>query len=575
MIYHGSSVGGLKVIEAKSTELMPGKRVVFGTDSKVTAIAMGVRWSDAEIGFEQHGDTFTLTETQPGNIEKIFAGKKVFVYGLSPEGFIQNDVIAGFEYYNGNPCEVLSVEVVDDALKALREQGVVIKNDTPTKTLQKVLDNMDKRTYFVNALKAGAYKHKAWVLSVFSVTRPQTDDNQPTHPGQLYPDPKSKTAYWNVREGDTLQPIEGTSATEPIYRFKEPLSLKAGDLPNLKADVETTYGRALFNAMCLVWPFGDKVEYQNGPVNGKKLDALIANRLHDIPADGQPRNPKHLYVDEFLKYTEAMSALAGFASIAAPAASPKTMTVDPAVIKRRDELFEQYKDQLHDKAIVARIEKELVDMDIASFKGDPSEDFYIKAKTFNVARKRCFVDFGVESGFGESSKQTTIKASLREGIDINEMPSMVDTLRAGSYNRGAETALGGESVKYFYRVFQNTRVAEEDCGTRGGLEWVITEANKSEFIGRAVVEGPKAITLTEENIKGYMGRKILIRSPMLCKTEGASFCARCVGETLARAPTGLHIAASNVGSAFMGASMSAMHGRALETKPFDVKQLIS
>lgn len=444
---------------------------------------------------------------------------------------------------------------------------------------------MDKKVYFLAAIKAGAYLRKEWILSVFSVIR--LDNNSAA--GELYPyrllpplDPKNvASGYYRFvnpdhpTEDNLAEVISGSVKDQPLFRFKEPIKLKAGDVPNLKKDIETTYGNVLFNMMVLVWPFGDKVEFQEGRVNGFKLDNHIASRLQDTPPAGAQRDNKYLYVDEFLKYMEAMSSLAGLAPLCAPAASPKSMTVDPAIIKRRDELFEQYKDQLNDKAILSKIEKELVDMDRATFKGDPAEDFYIKDKTFNVARKRSFIDFGAESGFSDSGEAITIKKSLQEGWDIDNLPAMADTLRAGSYNRGAETALGGESVKYFYRVFQNTKVAEEDCGTLDGLYWTITEDNFKLFEGLYRQYGGKSVLLTLELLKPLVGSKILVRSPMMCKTEAPSFCAKCIGEAFSRAPTGLHIAASNVGSAFMLASMKAMHGKALQTKKYDFKQAIS
>lgn len=449
---------------------------------------------------------------------------------------------------------------------------------------------MDKREYFLAALKAGTYLYKDWVLSVFSVTQPDPNAVGDKYPFKLIApsDPKAKTGgFWQFamyNDGsdsyDANGVIDGSKADEAIFNFRDELILKAGDLPNLKKNIKTTYGNALWNMMVLCWPFGDKVEYQEGQISGKKIDAMIAARLKDTPADDKDRNKDDLYVDEFLNYMEAVSAIGGFAQLCVPAASPKTMTVDPSVLKLRDKLFEENKDQLNDLAVVAKIEQQLVDADWATLKGDDAEEFFLTGaktggKSMALGRKRMHIDFGAEVGFTAASKPRTIKKPLRDGLDLNEMPILIDTLRSGSYNRGAETALGGESVKYFYRVFQNTQVVEPDCGVKVGLPWEIRQDNYKQFLNLYAVTNGAPLLLTEESIQKFIGRKIYIRSPMLCKTPAPSFCASCVGKALAAMPTALHIAASNVGSRFMGAAMKKMHGQVLAVKRYDFKQAIT
>lgn len=234
-------------------------------------------------------------------------------------------------------------------------------------------------------------------------------------------------------------------------------------------------------------------------------------------------------------------------------------------------------DQLRDPAEIAKLEAELVAMDKASFKGDPAEKFYLKNKDYEINRKRMFIMFGVESGFAESAEGVNlIVPSLKEGWDITKMSGMVNSLRSGSYNRGHQTALGGESVKYFYRIFQNTVVAEDYCGTKSGMEWVITEKNVKYFIGRYYIDSKnqvQPIPATQESFsKDIIGKKLLVTSPMMCKTKAPSFCAKCVGDVLATTPTGLHVATSDVGSTFMGSFMAKMHGTALKTKEYDFVQ---
>lgn len=437
---------------------------------------------------------------------------------------------------------------------------------------------MDKRQYFIEALQAKAYIHKAWIISCFAVVRTSPPELE-SYPYQIKigEQEDDDRVYFLDPNDNTLAAIDGCSRKKSMFHLNEQVEVEAGTLPNLKEKVVTTYGRLLYNAMVLVYAFGDKLPYMNEQVNPGKLEKLISTRLRDNVKDGEEELPDKLYVHEYIRYAEATSALAGLTPIDVPAASPKTMSVNPAVIKRRNELLLEYKDQLKDPAIIAKIEAELVAMDKEWFKGDSAEAFFIKGSSFDVQRKRSFIMFGAEMGFNDSSEGATLVIpSLQEGWDIKKLPTMAETLRAGSYNRGHMTALGGEAVKNFYRTFQNSTVIEDDCGTAGGLEWTVTVNNVFSFAGLYQVHAngkTEALPITQESYsKDIIGKRIKVRSPMLCKSKAPSFCARCVGDALAATPTGLHIAASDVGSTFMLAFMKKMHGTALKTAEFDFKQ---
>lgn len=450
---------------------------------------------------------------------------------------------------------------------------------------------MNKLQYMLECLQAGLYKHKAWVISSFSV--PKTYDQTADYPYRFVESPnKDGLVYFiDPNSNNEPMPIEGSKRNEPLFNFDEQVNIKPKDIANVAEETVTTYGRLLYNAMVLCYGFGTKIPFINAEVKASKIEEMIAARLVDNPKDFpsdvlvQPddvkfdnNDPKKIYVFELMRYAEAASALGGLTPLAAPSASPKSMTVDPAIIKHRDaRLKAMTPDQLRDPAEIAKLEAELVAMDKASFKGDPAEKFYLKNKDYEINRKRMYIMFGVETAFGDSAEGVNlIVPSLKEGWDITKMSGIVNSLRSGSYNRGHQTALGGESVKYFYRIFQNTVVAEDYCGTKSGMEWVITEKNVKYFIGRYFIDSKnqvQPIPATQESFsKDIIGKKLLVTSPMMCKTKAPSFCAKCVGDVLATTPTGLHVATSDVGSTFMGSFMKKMHGTALKTKEYDFVQ---
>lgn len=427
---------------------------------------------------------------------------------------------------------------------------------------------MKKRDYFLKALNAGAYRYKVWVFNMFSVTR-QSADTEFDY--QLFRGEKHYYFLDPESDVETYIELEDTNVEEAPFTFKQPVSLKVGDIPNVDRDLDTTYGNLLFNMVALVYPFHDKVPFRTGHIKTKAIEADLVKRLisdgaepviNDQPID----NP--IYVSEFLNYVDAVMSLEGYSQLCVPSATRKTLTRDPEIPKRRDELLEKYKGQLDDPSVVAKIEEELIKMDKAWMAGDLGEGFYHKDKSYNVIRKKMHLLGGYEAAFGERGK--TIRNSLSEGWDTDDFPTLVNSLREGTYNRGAETQLGGVAAKTINRMFQNTRISEDDCGSTLGMEHDITEKNKKEFIGFFRINGngnPELIN--EKTVDNYVGKRIKMRSPMFCRIDRANFCKTCLGNANSENPTGLGSLAGAVGSQLLYIKMKKMHGTSLKTVPFD------
>lgn len=441
---------------------------------------------------------------------------------------------------------------------------------------------MNKRDYFVRVMNSDTYKKKRWIISAFSIVREGPKDFvENPYPNRIV---RKDDAYYFIdpnKQGDHTM-IEGAGVSEPVFRFKDSLKLKAGELVNLKEDVTTTYGQALVNQLALVYAFHDKVPYQNGEIKAKSLEKLIEPRLTNEPEGGAPLpgdddyvggEKAPIYISEYKRFAEAMFSLAGYTQLCVPAATPKSMVTHPDMAELKKRLLEKYKDRLHDPAAIAEIEKELIALDREWLKGDPSEGFYIGGSSISVKRKRMHLMYGAEMGFADGDKADLIANSLSEGWEIDKIPGMMNSLREGSYSRGKLTALGGESVKYFMRVFQNTKIVEEDCGSTLGRQKNITEDNHRRYLGFYKINPSGLERLTEDNIQKYIGKSITIRSPMFCRSEGTGFCSRCVGDVNAENPKGLGAAVAEVGSEFMSIFMAAAHARQLKTVPWSIGEL--
>lgn len=310
------------------------------------------------------------------------------------------------------------------------------------------------------------------------------------------------------------------------------------------------------------------------------MEKLIIKRLKDTPLNfpdkTQPRSsdPNVIYVDEYLKFANSMFYLAGLSQICVPAGSRKAMTVDPAVYKLREKLINENKDRLHDAATVAKIDAELVKHDKEWIKGDDAEHFFLSGKAYNIIRKKLFLQMGAEMGLDESQTVDYIPKSLAEGWDLEKFPAMNNTLRAGSFNRGAQTMLGGESVKWLLRASSNMSVTEDDCGSKLGNLAVVDESNKSKWVGFSFVGEKGPIKITEENVGTYLGKTVMVRSPMYCKLPKTDFCKVCVGDRLAANPTALSSAVAKYGSDFLLLFMAAAHAKALILAKMDYQKVI-
>lgn len=434
---------------------------------------------------------------------------------------------------------------------------------------------MLKNDYFLLAMKEKLYEKKAFIISLFSIVREDyskwKEDPFPyrlvqTPTGHFFCDPQTKE----------LILIDDAPAGQPVLQFKSPIGLKSGDLPNLRKDITTTIGNILFNYCCIINAFNDKMEYIEGRVNVANIETEISKRLQDTPKEGEPRDSKYIYVDEYIKFSNSLMYITNFSQLCVWCSTEKTMTPPPGLKEFKAQLLEKYKDQLSDPTVVALIDAELVKFDNEYLKDDPGQNFLLNGGKALKARKRLYLMYGAESGFSQTVNVDLIKSSLVDGWEVDKFPIMNNALRAGSYFRGAETQLGGESVKWLLRASSNFNVTVEDCGSRLGRKTTITKDNFKKLIGFNIVteEGSKEIT-EEDTDTNYLGKTLMVRSPMYCKLSSTDFCSKCLGKNLSLNPTGLSLAVSNYGSAFMLLMLKRMHASTLSIAKVDYKVHLS
>lgn len=432
---------------------------------------------------------------------------------------------------------------------------------------------MDKFQFFRLALKFGRWRTMIWVISLFAVKLDRKYDPATARPYDLVILESDPTSIYTVLEDTSkTMKVEGLSPKTPPFTMDEVLVLGPGDLANVKSTVTTTCGTAILNAIVLVDSFGSKIDYIADRLSSS-LDSLVISRWVDEPdLYGTPQESEtDVYVDEVIKYLTNVAHIAAFTQIAAPAASPKAITVSKAVLARRDELIAEYGEQLKDPAILARVVDELAKMDMADFKDDPASGFFLGSKSFYVNRMKQYIMYGLEYGFDKTDPNPAlILTPLADGMDIDTFTKQVDGSRAGSFDRGSQTALGGARVKEIYRALQNLRIIDGDCGTTVGMNTYIKPYNIKALTGRLGISAstgePKP--LTKRMLEANIGKRLMIRSFMGCKAS-PNVCAVCVGRSYATNPDGAPIIVAQPPSVMMNDMMKSMHGRALKTARFN------
>lgn len=354
-------------------------------------------------------------------------------------------------------------------------------------------------------------------------------------------------------------------ATYAPFDMGEQFVLTKGMIPNYTESESTItdVGKFFFNYLLLIDPFDGQplIPYINERMKPGDIDDKIAKLISEKKVNRKMYNK---YMVNGYTFCEDGSIVTG-------SWSERSLTIDPAVTKRKEELFEKYKGRLDDPVVMVAIEKELVDLDKSTFKGDPAEAFLMTdpGKIFNEQRRKFFIQFGVTASFSKYGGTEFMSNNLSQGARIEDVPIGANEIRRGSYGRGKETAKGGEQTKFLLRIFQNVKLIEDDCHTHRGLRVRVTDYNYKKWVGRYPVDGSTPYTL--DDLKSAIGSEIIIRSPMYCNSHGG-YCKRCCGKFFEQVDIkAIGMQGLSVTSAMTSIAMKAQHNSSL--KGFSIKDI--
>lgn len=414
---------------------------------------------------------------------------------------------------------------------------------------------MTRVEFFLYCINRGLYRHRAWLLASFGQVIGVAKIDDETTMGFI-------DGVFTYKDSEITITVSDHKDNAPIFPVFEEINLKAGDMVSVKEDIRTTYGNALINALLFIYPYGDKVPFQNKQLSGKDCNK-IANDMLVSTKD----------VAAHKKYEAATGYFRILGRGMVQGASEKSITLNPKIIALRDKLFKDHAHEITVPSVAASIQKQLAQAIKDDLKDDPSSRFFISGKSYDVSLLRTYVTFGSEPDFYDESKISVMKNSLADGWDIADLPMLVNALRGGIHGRGVQTALGGVGVKESTRVFQNYSITIEDCGSKDGIIFPVNSNTAKFLVGRYILGSD--VPMTEEDVKKRMGKGIGIRSPWGCKAPRPTHCAKCCGDTVAKSGVGLNGQCLTAMSAFLLLFMKAMHTTALSTHRYDYKARIN
>lgn len=418
-------------------------------------------------------------------------------------------------------------------------------------------ETVDKLEYLKYAVKNNLILKLDWFFTFFVIYKDKTLNNP----------------YLRIA-GDKIQVnidnkwvfLSIDTVNMPIYNMLEKIHIDKNFLKNIKENIDTTIGRLIANKILLEYNFGDKIDYINKQFSISQIEDLISEgmRLNNIS------------VDEYLNFTNAVTFLKGLSRIVTISATPKNILPPPNIDKIKKELMEEFnnkygKEWFKDRVKIVEYKERLKEVDKEWLKDDPTNGKLINKKIKDNARVKMHLTFGDEIGFDKRSNDVTfVPNSLGEQYptDKKQLTAMFNSSRSGSYDRGKETQKGGAAAKDLLRSTSSYSIKKGDCGSKLGKTTIVNEINANSLNGRYYIDHGETKKII--NGKDYIGKKLIIRSPMYCINKDSSFCSTCCGESMSQQPNGINLVILKVSNVLLTTSLKTMHNSNVSSLKYNI-----
>lgn len=314
---------------------------------------------------------------------------------------------------------------------------------------------------------------------------------------------------------------------DPMFHPYDKLHVVKGDLKCIHEEMDTTVGLFLFNKYLIDGcGLAAHISYINRAMNGKDLDKL-GDRV------GQLYMKDLIDNDTISRWiTVRDTFLSMVYQIILPSLSENIMKVQPAIVKKMEELLEKYKTEIDagDLVTMNKIQAELVAYARDLLQDDESMILYMSGSKPEFSNNYKVLSIMRGPMKNEiTGKYEFVTSNLVGGIKKEDIPVSANTILVGEYSTAISTATYGYQSKRILYFMQGETVGEKgsDCGSKAIMKMVATKRLADEY--RYFVEGGKLMQLTPENISKYEGRMLRFRTPMGCKRDNGP-CNICCGD---------------------------------------------
>ena len=293
-------------------------------------------------------------------------------------------------------------------------------------------------------------------------------------------------------------------------------------------EIQTTLGRFIFNKFVLQGSnIIHEIKYINYPIKKGDLgdlDQLVGNLYLNDAIDRK----------QFNSYIDRRDTLAYWVNgMLAHTISQRMLKPLPEINKKKAELIKKYEKEIKDGNIVVmnQIENELLAYAREVLKDDPGMELYDSGDLDFNNNYKCnnIIKGPVMNKI--TNKFDFIASSFADGIEIKDIPSYANGVLDSQYPASIALRRGGYMGKQLLALLQMMRIDEPgtDCGTKKLIPLTITKFNKKLVIYSYIQEGEELVLLDRKNIDSYIGKTVMMRSPMTCISHD-KICNKCAGE---------------------------------------------
>ncbi len=440
---------------------------------------------------------------------------------------------------------------------------------------------MNQLEYLYFAIKHLCYHEKRWIVSMFTYCLESEEQKNQQYVGKIIREPFGVFYLDESLQKQAVQ-MPNLKPNAPLFSKKDKITITRDRLPWIGEDrIETTVGRLLLNLISVYEPFKGRMPYINDVrFTPSDVEKRFAPKLKDELKSGEEKQAGSFYVDELIRFQKAVTFLEGMSKLFTQSITRQGILPPPGAAEFRKEVLKKYEGKLHDATEMVKFQTELGEFDKAYLKeNDPAYGLFTNGKVIKARSKSYMTQGGDTNAFTNSVEMIPITQPLIEGIDLSpeKFAAAANTIRYGSFSRGAETVNGGVVAKALMTALDTWKITDRDCGSLLGVKRIYGASEIKKLVGRYLIAsaGKPVFIASAADAEQYTGKEVNIRSPQYCREAGTHTCKICAGEDLSRYGSGLVIPAMEVSSGILSDSLKKMHDTTASSKPMTLASVIS